>query len=61
MTITDQSLDEAQAKLVTTLNCFIFKVIVAAAAFCYAALSTPTRNGKVSWTSTYCLDYLATS
>lgn len=48
MTITDQSLDEAQAKLVTTLNCFISKVIVAAAAFCCAALSTPTRNGKVS-------------
>lgn len=40
MTITDQSLDEAQAKLVITF--FYFE------AFCFAALSTPTRSDKVS-------------
>lgn len=46
MTITDQSLDEAQAKLVITLIYYIFNLTVAAAAFfCFAALLT--RSDKV--------------
>ncbi len=48
MTITDQSLDEAQAKFVVVLIFCIFSVIDAAAVFCFAALSTSTRSGKVS-------------
>ncbi|KAG8009819.1 Pre-B-cell leukemia transcription factor 1 [Nibea albiflora] len=57
MTITDQSLDEAQAKLVITFRYFIFGVVVAAAVCRFV----DTRLAEVSPTSAYCLDYLARS
>lgn len=48
MTITDQSLDEAQAKLVTT-PVFLF-IRLLTLFFVLPLLSTLTRSGKVSWT-----------
>lgn len=59
MTITDQSLDEAQAKLVITS--IFFSVIDDVAVFFFLFCRFVDSTRKVSTTSIYCLDYLASS